>query len=266
MNSGASQPVWVSALLDKGLSPIERILLALLARYQGGNDRAWPSRSMLAADLGTSERTVKRLIASLARKGKLTVSRPERQGRGQRNEYIVHLGGKGGQQCPPSTPDKGDVDVSLLSREGGQDCPEKGDKSRHVTKVYKDEIVSESANRDRTPKTRAQDGNGELFDRFWSGYPKKVAKEPARKAWAKLRPDADLAGRIIAGVESYAATEQWQRDGGRFIPNPATFLNQRRWEDEVEPATVGAALGCGPCDEDEARQLLKDAGLWKGEQ
>lgn len=119
--------------------------------------------------------------------------------------------------------------------------------------------------RGRTSSLKALDDDV-LFARFWSVYPKRVGKLAARKVWTRLRTDAALTDRIIAGVEQYAQTEQWQRDGGRYIPNPATFLNQRRWEDEIEPSTVGAALGCAPCDEDEAKQLLRDAGLWEGEQ
>ena len=33
------------------------------------------------------------------------------------------------------------------------------------------------------------------------------------------------------------ATEQWQREEGRYIPNPATWLNQGRWDDEYEEVT-----------------------------
>lgn len=78
--------------------------------------------------------------------------------------------------------------------------------------------------RGRTSSLKALDDDV-LFARFWSVSPKRVGKLAARKVWTRLR------------------TEQWQRDGGRYIPNPATFLNQRRWEDEIEPSTVGAALG-----------------------
>jgi hypothetical protein len=69
-----------------------------------------------------------------------------------------------------------------------------------------------------------------LFDAFWSNYPKKVGKPAAQRAWNKVRgseiPD------IRDGLNQWKATEQWQKDGGQFIPYPATFLNQRRWEDE----------------------------------
>lgn len=75
-------------------------------------------------------------------------------------------------------------------------------------------------------------GEGELFDEFWAAYPKHVAKQPARKAWAKLKADADLLAKILAALEWQKREESWRRDDGRYIPNPATWLNARRWEDE----------------------------------
>ena len=66
-------------------------------------------------------------------------------------------------------------------------------------------------------------------------YPRKVGKELAKKTWKKLKPDAELFGEIIAAVGRAKTSGQWQRDGGRFIPNPATWLNQGRWEDELTP-------------------------------
>lgn len=74
------------------------------------------------------------------------------------------------------------------------------------------------------------------FDRFWAAYPKKTAKPDAVKAFGKLKPDADLLDTILGAIERQKATAQWQEDGGRFIPHPATWLNGRRWEDEVQAA------------------------------
>jgi len=67
------------------------------------------------------------------------------------------------------------------------------------------------------------------FDRFWSAYPKKVGKEAARKSFAKVRAPIDT---LLAAVEAQKRSEQWRKENGRFIPNPATWLNQGRWEDE----------------------------------
>lgn len=72
-----------------------------------------------------------------------------------------------------------------------------------------------------------------LFDEFWQTYPKRVGKEAARKAFCKLKPDALLSARMVQAIERQKQTDQWQRDGGQFIPNPATWLNQKRWEDET---------------------------------
>lgn len=70
------------------------------------------------------------------------------------------------------------------------------------------------------------------FDEFWSAYPKKKAKEAARKAWAKLKPDETLGKEIIQAVIESAKTKDWLKENGKFIPYPATYLNGKRWEDE----------------------------------
>ena len=83
-------------------------------------------------------------------------------------------------------------------------------------------------------------GEGAWFDvTFWPAYPRKVAKEAARKAAARLeREGVDLA-EVMAGLEAARASDQWTRDGGRYVPHPATWLNGRRWEDEAIAADDG---------------------------
>jgi DNA-binding MarR family transcriptional regulator len=72
------------------------------------------------------------------------------------------------------------------------------------------------------------------FDTFWKEYPRKIAKPNALKAYKQLKVDDKLLKAILAGLAKWQETDQWQKDKGRFIPHPATFLNQRRWEDELE--------------------------------
>lgn len=74
------------------------------------------------------------------------------------------------------------------------------------------------------------------FDRFWTAYPKKVAKAAARKAWDKLKPSEELTETILAAIEAQKSCEQWKKK--QFIPNPATWLNGRRWEDEIIQPSV----------------------------
>ena len=70
---------------------------------------------------------------------------------------------------------------------------------------------------------------------FWQAYPKKVGKADARKAFAKVKIDVHI---LIQAVEKQKKSEQWTKENGRFIPNPSTWLNQGRWEDEL-PAAKG---------------------------
>ena len=70
------------------------------------------------------------------------------------------------------------------------------------------------------------------FEAFWSAYPKKKAKEAAKKAWAKLKPDESLGKTIIQAVIESAKTKDWKKENGKYIPYPATYLNGKRWEDE----------------------------------
>lgn len=73
------------------------------------------------------------------------------------------------------------------------------------------------------------------FDSFWSAYPRKVGKADAEKSFAKLNPDEHLLGVILAAVQRATTRDQWRKDGGQFIPHPATWLNRRGWEDEDVP-------------------------------
>ena len=69
------------------------------------------------------------------------------------------------------------------------------------------------------------------FDAFWSAYPKKVSKAEAKKAWTKIKPEmVDL---IISKVELFKTSQEWTKDNGQFIPNASTWLNNKRWDDEL---------------------------------
>jgi len=70
------------------------------------------------------------------------------------------------------------------------------------------------------------------FNAFWACYPKKVDKQEAKKAWRKIKPNAELADEIMSGLQKWTESYDWLKDDGRYIPYPATWLNKRRWEDE----------------------------------
>ena len=75
----------------------------------------------------------------------------------------------------------------------------------------------------------------ERFAMFWSRYPKKVAKGDALKAFTKLikvQPDVEVFMKTMLGsLEWWKMQQSWTKDGGKFIPYPATWLNGGHWED-----------------------------------
>ncbi len=71
------------------------------------------------------------------------------------------------------------------------------------------------------------------FDKFWQAYPKKVSKKQAQKSWKKINPSLELFEKILKALEMVKQTEQWKKDNGKYVPYPATWLNQERWTDEI---------------------------------
>lgn len=94
---------------------------------------------------------------------------------------------------------------------------------------------SETESKPNTNPKKIQNKNISIssrFDEFWSTWPsskRKVGKAAVQIKWAKAKLD-EVADQIIANVESLKTTEQWTTG---FEPAPMTYINQRRWEDDV---------------------------------
>jgi hypothetical protein len=91
-------------------------------------------------------------------------------------------------------------------------------------------LLGDSATRGRdkrTPDQPVADG----FERFYSAYPRKKGRAEAQRAWRKVNPEeVDL---IFARLELLKLGE-WNGKDLQYIPYPATWLNGRRWEDDIE--------------------------------
>jgi hypothetical protein len=66
------------------------------------------------------------------------------------------------------------------------------------------------------------------FENFWSKYPSKVAKQKCKEKYSKLK-DAELK----AIKDTIYAFVKYKPFEGYTHPNPLTYLNQKRWEDEI---------------------------------
>lgn len=76
------------------------------------------------------------------------------------------------------------------------------------------------------------------FDQFWSLYRKKVARDKAKVAWKKVKPSEHEA--IFTDIRRKNTSESWTKSNGDYIPNPTTYINQRRWEDQVDAPSTAA--------------------------
>ncbi len=71
------------------------------------------------------------------------------------------------------------------------------------------------------------------FDLFWSSYPKKIGKHAAHRSWNKANNKPSIE-KIISVLETQKKSDQWKKESGKYIPNPATWINDGRWDDEIK--------------------------------
>jgi len=80
------------------------------------------------------------------------------------------------------------------------------------------------------------------FPEFWECYPKKVNKQDAITVWKRLSPDLFLKNQIIASVNRRKTTEDWTKEGGKFIMGPDRFLRGKHWEDLLDAIETRESL------------------------
>jgi DNA-binding Lrp family transcriptional regulator len=117
--------------------------------------------------------------------------------------------------------------VNLLNSSSSRLLNSLGSQHKERSKRKRD-----SSARDAQPLGDDSTSDDGYFDRFWSAYPKKVGKGASRKAFAKRGPDTELLQKMLDALEWQRQSPQWQKDNLRYVPNPATWLNEERWEDE----------------------------------
>lgn len=86
----------------------------------------------------------------------------------------------------------------------------------------------------KTPPT-PQKGDENGFAEFWEMYPKKVGKDAALRLWKKLALSQEIKDQIKDALKWQRVCDQWKKENGQFVPNPSTYLNQGRWQDEQPP-------------------------------
>lgn len=106
---------------------------------------------------------------------------------------------------------------------------------RVLSEKRREEAEKRREEKEETPSAVCVVGD---FDEFWELYPRKVGKEDARKAWKRCK-DRPANALLLPTVRLQMQSEQWRKG---FIPNPATWLNQQRWNDELPTVQAKHAI------------------------
>lgn len=187
-------------LQDLGLKGNELLIYAIIYGFsQDRKSSYFGDQAYLAAWTNSTVRTVRRALEHLTAAGLLTAK--DVPGSGNRKSYRA-----------------------VFNR---TKCP------LHVDKMSAQQDKMSAPNINTNNNKNDNHICAEGFERFWSAYPNKKAKDKARHAWEKLKADAALTEVIMAALEKQKKSRQWTKDNGEYIPHPATWLNGRRWEDQV---------------------------------
>jgi hypothetical protein len=105
----------------------------------------------------------------------------------------------------------------------------------HPILSNEEEDVRTRTSSGKSRRSVAKNANDQRFELFWTlHWPKtrRVGKKEAKSAWDTLGVDDDLFDAMVKAVTVQAASLQWQREGGAFIPHLVRWLRKRRWEDD----------------------------------
>lgn len=217
---------------DKKLSPSARILYAEISSLTEETGYCFASNDYFCRLYALSERTIARLLRELEAGGHIRIENG-RGGKGVLRKIYA------GVNPLRASPDKND-------REPRQKC--QGNPDKNVTHNKKEEQKREhppiSPQGDRPASQSYGESGGksdvslpqwkpERFAAFYAFYPKHVGRKAACKAWDKLKPTQSLLRDMGKTLQLQKMTVKWHEENGRYVPDPATWLNGRRWEDEV---------------------------------
>lgn len=214
----------------RDLKPSDKLVYAAITDRIGQNGFCWPGIRSLIQDCGLCRDTVVNSIRRLEAAGLLNV---KRRGNGRVNHY-----------------------------------KETGPKTRPVEKPNRSENQTTGGLKTRPEAVRKPDCNQTdplnqthrargCFEDLWNAYPRKEAKAQAEKAFLKLKPTPELFSVMLTVLAQQKQSAQWQKDGGQFIPYPATWLNQRRWEDIPGKRDDDGMMPTHEVTEAEGDELLK---------
>lgn len=230
-------PILPQFVLEMPLTFGAKVMYALLCNYASEKDHCWPSQATLAARLSCSVSSIKNYLTELVTARLIVVRREQYR---SSVYYMLKPGELRGQEAKIAGPQP---EVA---------CPEpKAGYLNTLNKQSKEEIPPLPPTESEAPKISSVSESPAAggvsvslpdFEAAWALYPKKDAKGFARIAWLKLQRAGQLPSfcEMQAAIQRFAASENWQREQGRFIPQMGNWLRGQRWLDPLSPAEEAA--------------------------
>lgn len=148
-------------------------------------------------------------------------------------------------------------------------CPPPPERSNENESAASCGELPQDAARIQNPESRIQNPNPESetitrgsreeeFELFWKAYPRHEGKQKARDAFKKVTVPLEV---LLTAIEKQKESAQWSKDNGQFIPHPTTWLNGRRWEDEVSVfgnGQMGASGRIGSAEKAVIKRMLDE--------
>jgi len=96
------------------------------------------------------------------------------------------------------------------------------------------------------------------FKRFWAAYPKRKSKGDAAKAWNEINPPIED---VLTALAWQVTSWDWTKEGGQFVPYPASYIRATGWEDEPTKAAPRSAGGKTSNNEAVAEEYMRKRGI-----
>ena len=221
-------PILPQFILEKPITLGAKVMYALLCNYASEKDHCWPSHATLAARLSCSVSSVKNYLTELVRENLIAIRRER-----YRSSVYYLL-------CPQAILSTQKVKMSCNQPEVTHDGAKSGyintlnkknkEKNSPLPPVATKQPQSSSYS---TPASGGVSSPVQDFESIWNIYPKKEAKGFARSAWLQLLRSGQLPplAELHAAIQRFAASESWQREQGRFVPQMGNWLRGQRWLD-----------------------------------
>lgn len=141
----------------------------------------------------------------------------------------------------------------------GKQTPSKKEnkKEKEIEIENEIEIEIEGENdKEQTPST------GSMFQQFWMNYPDQRDRDGAEAAWLKLSPDFEKSEQILAALDAWKDSAQWNDQNGAFIPMAANWLNKGYW---MHPPATQADSGSITLEGSETEAYIRELLARRGQ-